>query len=157
MDKIKQFKAHVRPSGFARRMFAHQGNLSEFSKASILAERTILGKKAIFFTNGEHILKGRIDLTEEEMFKSHILRYAHASLLVNEPVGDKKRIWVDATVDPVNIWLYGMTIQKFIQQAKMAIKRGTVEPSFILDQHPEHFVEETKNVRNVRLSGNCIN
>lgn len=152
MDRVKQFSAHLRPSGLTKKLFKHQGNLSESDKAHILGVRTILGKKVVLYKDGTHIIKGRTDLSEEEMFNSEILRFTHASLLINQPVGDKRKIWVDATVDPVNIWLYGVTIKQFIHKAKVAIKNGVTDPSFILDQHPEHFAKEIEDVRNVKLS-----
>jgi hypothetical protein len=150
---IKQFVAHMKPSLMMKRMCAHQGNLSEGDKAQILAERVVLGKRVTFLKDGNHYINGKIDLTEEEMFNSELLRFAHASILINQEVGDKKKLWVDASVNPVIVWLYGVPIEKFVHQAKLAINQGHIEPGFILDQHPEHFERETNYVRNVRLFG----
>ena len=156
MAKIIQFEAHMRPSNMMKRMRKHQGNLSESDKANVLAERTILGKKVTFLTDGTHYINGKIELDDEEMFNSHILRYTHASILIDEAVGDKKKLWVDASVNPVVIWLYGVPIESFVHQAKLAINGGHLEPGFILDQHPEHFERETDYVRNVKLFGRHV-
>ena len=153
MANIKQLIAHMRPSLMMKRLRKHQGDVSESSKANILATCRILGKKITFYTDGTHIIQGKIDVTEEEMFKSHILRYAHASLLIGEPVGDKRKIYVDATVEPIRVWLYGVTAQTFIKRTKAAIQNGQITVDSVLDQHPEKSEKEITNVRDVRLFG----
>jgi len=154
--KVKQFVAHMKPSLMMKRLLRHQGDVSEGSKANVLATCRILGKKITFYTDGTHVIHGKMDVTEEEMFKSHILRYAHASLLIGEPVGDKRKIYVDATVEPIRVWLYGVTIQTFVKRAKAAIELGKLSPDFVLDQHPENSEKEITNVGNVRLFGRHI-
>lgn len=145
MGNIKYFSAHLRPSNFVKRLRQHDGNVSSGSKAKVLAKRTVLGKRITFYENGMHVIHGELDITEEEMFNSNILRFIHASLLINEPVGDKAKIWVNAAVNPVQVWLYGMPIEQFIRKALFAIRTGKVSADCLLDQHTDYFVEKTSH------------
>ena len=139
---IKSFSAILRPSGMLKRMLRHQGNLSTGSKAIKFCSREILGKFIRFYENGEHFILGKTDVTEEEQFNSEILRFAHASLLVSGPVGDKQRLWVDATKNPVEVWLYGMPAKKFVREAKKAIDGGKLSVDFFVEQHPDKTQEK---------------
>jgi len=144
---IYNFTATVRPTKMLKRMLEHRGDVSETSKYKVFAKRNILGYNVTFYENGLRETDG--GLTEEEEFNSEILRLAHASLLINDAVGDQKQCYVDARRNPVEVIIYGYPADRYIKRAKNLIKNGHVEPGFILDQH----LEETKNVGHVRLFG----
>ncbi|MDX1372718.1 MAG: hypothetical protein R3321_09625, partial [Nitrososphaeraceae archaeon] len=74
-----------------KRMRAHAGDVSEGTRHKIMAKRVILGKKVIFYENGLRVIENEKDINEEEQFNSEILRLAHASLLINDAVGDQKQ------------------------------------------------------------------
>lgn len=147
----KKFTALLRPSNMAKKLRQHQGDVSTGSKAKILATRSILGKVVTFYENGEHKVRQK-GITDEEQFNSEILRFAHASLLIAGPVGSKERIWIDATKNPVEIWLYNMPAEQFVKLADQKIKSGQVSRDFFVDQHPDNFQEALNHERNVRLS-----
>ena len=107
MGKIKQFVAYPKPSRLMRRMIRHRGDVSEGNTRIPVATRTLLGRKITFYHNGERVIEG-LNITDEDMFNSEILRFAHASLLTGEPVGDRRMCCVDATANPVKVWLYGL-------------------------------------------------
>lgn len=131
--RMVYFSGTCKPSAMFKRLKAHQGDLSIGDLGEILAERTILNRKVIFYRNGDHkvLTKG---ISDEESFNSEVLRFAHASILINQPVGDKKIHWVDATKDPVEVWLFNMPAERFLMRSKMAIVEGIVTDEFILDQ-----------------------
>ena len=134
-----------------RRMFKHKGDVSEGSKGKVMAKRWILGKRVTFYENGLREVKDE-DLSEEDQHNSEVLRLTHASLLINDAVGDKKSCYVDARVDPVEVIIYGMPATEFIKRAKTAVKAGEISEDFILGST----IRETKeltHVRNVRLFG----
>ena len=130
MPKI-QLSGHLKPSAFLKRMLKHS-DVSETSKTNLLATKIILGKKARFYTDGTRTIDG-IDLTDSEQYESQILRFAHASILINEPVGDKNACWVDATKDVVEVILYNMPIKQFIQNSKSKVTYGNSDPDFLLN------------------------
>lgn len=143
------FDGTARPSALMKRMLRHSGDVSEGTNHKVLATRTILNRKVTFYSDGTHFIH-RTGLNEEESFNSGILRFAHASLLINMPVGDKAYCYVDATKEPMEVYVYGMKLEDFIRKAKYLIKMGKVPKDYILDQ-------EFPNVRDVRLPGKCVN
>lgn len=152
MSKIF-FVAKCRPSAYLNRVLKHSGDVSESSKTKVMAIRTILNKKVIFYENGLRVIENNTELTDEEQFNSEILRLAHASILINEPVGDKRGCYVDATINPVRIVIYNTPIEVFLARAKMLIQSGRIDRSIILDQK----VSELKHERDVRLFGRSTN
>ena len=134
---IVNFSGTCRPSKMLKRLQAHQGDVSEGSHREILATRTILGKKVTFYRDGDHRVHSR-RVSDEESYHSEILRFAHASLLINQPVGDKRRCYVDATRNPCEVWVCGLRAEDLVKQAESAIRSGTVSDEYVLDQHPEH-------------------
>ena len=134
-----------------RRMIKHKGDVSEGSTRVAVAYRYLLGRRVVFYHDGWRVID-KIKITEEEMFNSEILRFAHASLLTGEPVGDKRLCWVDATANPVKVWLFGTTLENFIKQSSRLVATREVDPDFLLGT-PLDKVTEIKNERNVRLFG----
>lgn len=104
-------RAHCRPTALMRRMLKHRGDVSEGSADRLLATRIILGRRVDFYRNGRRELHGS-KLTDTEMHDSELLRFAHASLLDGTGVGDKLFCWVDATKNPVEVWLFGKQINR---------------------------------------------
>lgn len=151
MKKILFVANNMRPSTMLKRMRAHVGDVSEGSKSKVMAKRTILGKKVTFYENGLRIVEDK-DLTEDDEYASEVLRLAHASLLINDAVGDKRQCWVDARYEPVKVVIYNMTAEKFIKKATQLMRDGEIDPDFVLNEHVRQ-TEESKNVRNVRLFG----
>lgn len=138
----KQFIAYPTPSGYLQRMFKHKGDVSEGAKSKIIATRKILGREVIFFQNGLRFIKG-LDLTEQEQFDSEILRLAHASILIQGPVGDKKSCYVDAVKNPIEVWIYGKPLSRFIREYTHRVRTGEVEVDFLLNEHVKRTVEKT--------------
>lgn len=99
----------MRPTPLLKRMREHTGDVSENSKTELLCERRILGRLVKFYTNGLREVEG---LDEQESYDSEILRFAHASILIQQGVGDKRLCYVDATKDPIELWLHGKRIRK---------------------------------------------
>ena len=151
MVNIKRFVAYPKPSRLMRRMVKHKGDVSEGSTPIPVATRYLLGRKVVFYHNGWRIIEG-IKITEEEMFESEILRFAHASLLTGEPVGDKRLCCVDATANPVKVWLFGTTLEDFIRQSSKLVATGAVDPDFLLGT-PLDRIKGLKDERNVKLFG----
>ena len=104
--------ATVRPSGLLKRMRKHTGDVSEGNRVELEARRSILGMEVEFYRDGTRRFVNATNLNEEEMYNSEILRFAHASILINGPVGDKKLCWVDATKNPVELWLYNKHMKR---------------------------------------------
>jgi hypothetical protein len=148
---LKLFSANPRPSSFLKRIRAHNGDVSEGSKTQLVARRKVLGYTVRFYQNGLRLIEG-LGLTEQEQFDSQILRYAHASILIDGPVGDRKTCYVNATVDPVEIVLYGLPAKLFLKRAKLLVESGQLEGDFLLEEHVKK-TSELKNERNVRLFG----
>lgn len=144
----KYLKAICRPSAYFRRITQHDGDVSESSKTKIIAVKRLLSKTVIFYANGLRSITG-VDITEQEQYDSQILRFAHASILINAPVGDKKSCYVDATKDPIEVVIYNTPIKEFIKKSVKSIRSGVVDPSFLLDTP----ISELKNERNVKLFG----
>ena len=139
MGIIKQFSGTLRPSAMMRRVLKHDGNASESDKRRPLANRTVLGCTVRFFCNGESEVDG-VFLTEEESHNSQILRFAHASLLINAPVGDKKLIYVDATRDPVDCWVYGAEALHFVSLGTSAVKSGLAKVDELVESDSVPFI-----------------
>lgn len=99
----------MRPTSLLRKMREHVGDVSETSKTRLVCERRILGRRVKFYENGLRVIDG---LDDQESYDSEILRFAHASILIKQPVGDKRLCYVDATKDPVELWLYNKQIKK---------------------------------------------
>jgi hypothetical protein len=149
MGKI-DLRAALRPSGFMRRMLRHS-DVSEGTKFKVIAKRQILKRIVTFYHNGLRVVEGT-DLNEQEMHESEILRLAHASILVGAPVGDKKACWVNATVNPVSVWVYGMPIEEFLATSQRLVETQQLGIEFLLEE-PVRKVMEKRNGRNVRLFG----
>jgi hypothetical protein len=146
------FEAHnMKPSTMLKRMRAHVGDVSEGSKSNIMAKRTVLGKKVTFYENGLRVVEDK-DLSEDDEYHSEVLRLAHASLLINDAVGDKKQCWVDARFEPVKIIIYDMPAAEFIKKASQLMRNGSLDKDFVLNSHLRQ-TEESTNERNVRLFG----
>lgn len=134
-----------------RRMRTHQGDVSEGSKTKVMAQRTILGRTVTFYENGLRVVDDK-DLSPDDEFNSEVLRLAHASLLINDAVGDKSQCWVDARTDPVQVWLYDHPAPQFVRKAQLAIRRGQLDQDFVLNL-PLRRTREYEDERNVRLFG----
>jgi len=102
--------ATMKLTNFAKRAFGHK-DVSEGSEDKPIASRIILGRRIDFYRNGRRMLQG-IKLTDQEKHDSEILRFTHASMLIGEPCGNKKYCYVDATQNPVEIWLFGHRIHR---------------------------------------------
>ena len=135
-----------------RKMRKHSGDVSVGSKTKVMAKRSVLGRNITFYENGLRVIEGEDDVTEEQQFNSEVLRLAHASLLINDAVGDKRMCYVDARVNPVVVYIYGMLASDFVSKAKELIKTGQIAEDFVLDSP----IQELKNVRNVRLFGRRV-
>lgn len=117
---IVDFNVKLKPTNLFKTMQEHK-DVSESSKANLIATKIILNKRVNFYSTGEHeILNSELKL--EEQFNSEILRFTHASLITGQPEGDKAILWVDASVDPVNIWVYGQPVDQFLKQSILQIK-----------------------------------
>lgn len=71
--------------------------------------RTILGVTCRFYPDGTHRVFG-LDLNAQELHDSEVLRLARVSLMTGQPAGDKRRLWIDATAEPAEVWVYGERI-----------------------------------------------
>lgn len=151
MRKILFEAKNIRPSAMLKRMRKHTGDVSEGAKAKVMAKRVILGKRVTFYENGLRVVEDK-DLSEKDEYHSEILRLAHASLLINDAVGDKNQCWVDARFDPVKVIIYNMSADKFIKKATQLMRNGTIDPDFVFNSHLRQ-TEESTNERNVRLFG----
>ena len=136
MSKILQLLAGggFQSSDVMKRMAKHRGDVSEGSKANVLARRTVLGRRVTFYKDGSRRVKG-IDLNDTEAHYSDILSKAHASLLENKPVGDKAFCYVDARKNPVEVILYGQPAGRAIQKILRMIELGLVDPEKVLNTH----------------------
>ena len=110
---IVRLSANLKPVGGMR---IGNGNISD--KRQLIAKRTILGTRCEFFSNGEHTCDRR--LCDQEQHDSQLLKFAHASIIAGEPVGDKNRLWVDATKNPVEVWIYGSSAEVIRARAREA-------------------------------------
>ena len=144
----KLFKAHCVPSAYLKRIMQHNKTVDEGNKSKVIAIRNILGKKVTFYQNGLRFIEG-VDIDDEEQFNSQILKFAHASILINGPVGDKKGCYVDATKNPVEVWVYENKLEDFIKKYSTLIRLGSVDTDFLLGEPLKRTVD---NERNVRLS-----
>lgn len=136
----KYLHSTLKPTSAFSRMLKHKGDVSESSRANILGERTILGKKVIFYKDGSRRVINE-DINDEEAFDSELLKLAHASLLTNKAVGDKSFCYVDATLNPVKVILYGMPAEEFIKRASNKLR--------IDDFMSQSIGKSVNNVRNV--------
>lgn len=155
MKKVLLFPNTLRPSTMLKRMRAHIGDVSEGSKVKIMVKRIILGKKVTFYENGLRIVHDK-DLNEDDEYNSEILRLTHASLLIGQPVGDKRQCWVDASTNPVSVVIYNMPAKTFIKKATQLMRNGDVDPDFVFNSHLRQ-TEESTDERDVRLFGRRIN
>jgi len=149
MGRIVNFEAKLKPGGLLRTMRKHNGDVSEGDTPRLMASRTILGKRCRFYHSGEHTVDAEV--TAEESHESILLRYTHASLLIQQPVGDKKVLWVDASHDPCEVWIHNMPVKQFLELSKVAIKTGAIGQDLVVDSNPIPVVKEFINERNVRL------
>ena len=135
MGRIVELSGTCRPTSKMRNYQKHNRDLSEGSKAKLIAKRTIMGHSVCFYENGEQIIEtmSQDDMSNDEMFNSEVLRFAHASLISGVPVGDKSLTWVDASKDPCEVWIFGKTPKQFTQDAMACMQAGTLDPAIILD------------------------
>ncbi len=150
MSRIQLVANNFRPSTMLRRMNKHTGDVSESSKGKVMAYRTILGKRVTFYENG--LRQTTADLTEGDEYHSEVLRLAHASLLINDAVGDKRQCWVDARYEPVRVVIYNMPAEEFIKRATELIETNKLDLDFVLG-NPLKQTEEKTDVRNVKFFG----
>lgn len=143
---------NMQPSGTMSRMLRHKGDVSEGTKYKIIAKRIIMNRKVTFYHNGLREVEG-LGLDEQEEHDSEILRLAHASILVKQPVGDKKMCYVDATKNPVEVWVYGMLAEKFIKESTRVVGTGQLEKDFLLNEPIQTTLEVKDHERDVRLFG----
>jgi hypothetical protein len=113
-------KANLKPSSFLLKKMKHRVGVSEGDKRKVIATRQLLRRKVTFFANGEREIHG-VELDEQEIHDSEVLRLAHASILISAPVGDKDTCYVDATVDPVIVWVQGVPVEQYIRAHKQGI------------------------------------
>ena len=146
MSRVHELSGTAKPSALFKNMQKHRGNPSEGSSHRLIGTRTVLGKKVQFFSDGTRKAHG-IRLSEEEEYGSQILRLTHASLLVNEPVGDKRKFWVDATKNPVEIWIDDKPMSQFVSECKVAIRAGIVDPKFVADENPDRVSLEMQKLQ----------
>lgn len=151
MSNIIQFSAKLKPSTLMKRMRAHFGDVSEGSQVKVMAKRIILGKRVTFFENGLRVVEDK-GLSEDDEFNSEVLRLAHASLLVNDAVGDREACYVDARKNPVEVVIWGMPANVFVKKAKTLMRSGQLDTDFVLGS-PLRQTREFENERNVRLFG----
>lgn len=149
MGNLINLTAECKPSALMRKMLRHKGDVSEGTQHKIIAKRRILKRCITFYHNGLRVIEGT-DLNEEEMHNSEILRLAHASLLIDAPVGDKKLCYVDATKNPVEVWVYGMPVEEFLKTSRRLVETQQLGIEFLLEEPIRKTVEKT-NGRNVRL------
>lgn len=123
----------------------HGKHLSEGDRPKLIATRMILNREVRFYSNGEHIADCEVPI--DEQFNAEMLRFAHASLLVRQPVGDKAVLWVDATKDPCEVWVHGMTLEQFVQAIRFQIDTRAIDPEMIVDGDPIHAIK--RNLDNV--------
>lgn len=136
MGRIVDLSAHCKPTAFYRRVNEHnKDDHSCGSRGTLIAIRRLLKREVRFYNNGERVIVGG-DLNEQELHDSEILKFSHASILINQPVGDKKVLWVDATINPVDVWIYGEPWQNFLKRSKDAIINGIIDPEFAIEENP---------------------
>ena len=114
-----------RPTKLMRRLQEHRGDVSSSDMCRLIAKRNLLGQTVRFYTSGEHVIEGST-LPLADQYDSELLKFAHASLLVNGPVGDKRKLWVDATTDPCQVWIEGHSVVDFLRRARRRVMDGTI-------------------------------
>lgn len=132
-----------------KRMLKHTGDVSEGTQGKVVATKRILNRTVTFYHNGLRQIKGT-SLNEQEAHESEILRLAHASLLVGAPVGDKRHCYVDATKNPVEVWIYNMTVEEFLKTSHSLVETQQLGIEFLLEE-PIRKTVEKKDGRDVRL------
>jgi hypothetical protein len=142
---IVNFNAHCRPSLTMRAMRKHGPDVSEGDKPKLIATRTMLGRKCRFYSSGEHTVDSD-DVTPEEQHDSVLLRFAHASIIAQEPVGDKKVLWVDALAEPPEIWMAGMKVNEFLLKSRALLRAGKISPELVVDSNPIPSIKEILDV-----------
>lgn len=142
MTKHIHLAAHVtiKPSRMLKRMREHSGDISESDKGTVMARRTILGRKVTFYENGVHTVEGG-SMTEEDEFGSGLLKLAHASISTNKPAGDKSQLWVDATTDNVKIYMRNMTFAEYKRKAKELLRSGKLSLEQFINTTPKEIQE----------------
>lgn len=151
MANLINLTAACRPTTLMKKMLQHSGDVSEGTQYKVLAKRQILKRRVTFYHNGLRVIE-KADLNEQEVHESEILRLAHASLLVGTPVGDKRMCYVDATIDPVEIWIYGMPVEQFLTTSQRLVETQQLGIEFLLEEPINKTMEKT-NGGNVRLFG----
>jgi len=132
MGHIIQLGGHCRPSLLTRRLTAHSGDVSEGAARQPVAVRNICGRRVTFYRNGERRIDG-VTLTDQELHDSELLRFAHASVLIGQPVGDRRKLWVDASQPQCEVWVAGVRVEELIARAKTAANLGVVPAGLVLD------------------------
>jgi len=132
----------VRPSCMVKQVNCHKaGDQSESDRGELLAERMILGHVCRFMKNGDHFIVG-MNITDQDHFNSQILRFAHASILCNVPVGHEKLLLVDMTVEPCRIIMFGKPIAEVLANAKIAVQSGLISIDLVVDGEPMAKIKE---------------
>jgi len=132
MGSVKSLTAKLKPSRLLMSMCKHS-DVSEGTNYKIVATRVVLGKRVDFYHNGLRKVHG-VDLGEQDSHDSELLRFTHASILTGVPSGDKGLLYVDASVNPVEVWLWGVKAEEHLAIAKQAITSGAVDPGFLIEE-----------------------
>lgn len=138
MGNIIQLTANFKIENSCLKKFR---DLSQGTQHKLIATRLILGKKVEFYRDGTRKVIG-ISLSEQEKHSSEVLRFAHVSILTQTPQGDKSVLYVDASVDPVEIWVSGVTAERYLAVSKNVIDNGILDAEFLLEETKK----ELKNV-----------
>lgn len=110
MGNIILARAILKPTRLYKRIIAHK-DVSEGSVDQLIARRIILNYEVLFYRDGRRKIRN-LELEDQDIHDSEILRFTHASILLSEPCGDKKYCYVDASVNPVEVWIFGKRIHK---------------------------------------------
>ena len=126
--------ATLRPSALSNKLAKGRQDNSVSSHAHALATRWVLGKRIVFYRSGEHVIQGQHGLTDEEQYNSELLRFVHASLLASQPIGDEQVLYVDASQDPVEVYICGLPGDEYMRQVREAIATGDVPAEMVADR-----------------------
>lgn len=125
MGRVILASGCLRPSAMYRNIREHtNADVSAGLKGLYECSRTVLGKRVDFYRNGLRVVHGS-DLSDAEAYESELLRNVHASLYLRSPVGDKRKLWVNATVDPVVVWINGRDIRTIHDKAAVVKENCT--------------------------------
>ncbi len=143
---IKQLSGHCRPSLLTKRMRVkdpHEGD-----RPQTIATRCILGRPVTFYRDGSRQCPG---MTDAEAYDSELLRFAHASLLARIGIGDKRMLYVDAMVEPVEVWAFGKPIKEFMSHTVRLMRTGKLSPEAIADEDDQAVLTVRRDIKGVSL------